>query len=77
MKTDLEAVTIVADKGNSCFCDGLSTSCLMAGLKGAQKLVSRMQKEHPDKHIEALFVDKNDNVTMTNGMKFDSVPEAE
>ena len=77
VKTDLEAVTIVADKGNSCFCDGLSTSCLMAGLKGAQKLVARMQKEHPDKHIEALFVDKNDNVTMTDGMKFDPIPEAE
>ena len=76
-KTDLEAVTIVADKGNSCFCDGLSTSCLMAGLKDAQKLVARMQKEHPDKHIEALFVDKNDNVTMTDGMKFDPIPEAE
>ena len=77
VKTDLEAVTIIADKGNSCFCDGLSTSCLMAGLKDAQKLVARMQKEHPDKHIEALFVDKNDNVTMTDGMKFDPIPESE
>ena len=76
-ETDLEAVTIVADKGNSCFCDGLSTSCLMAGLKGAQKLVARMQEKHPDKHIEALFIDKNDNVTMTDGMKFDPIPEAE
>ena len=77
VETDLEAVTIVADKGNSCFCDGLSTSCLMAGLKDAQKLVARMQEEHPDMHIEALFVDNNDNVTMTDGMKFDPIPEAE
>lgn len=76
-ETDLEAVTIVADKGNSCFCDGLSTSCLMAGLEGAQKLVGRMQKEYPDKHIEALFVDKSDTITMTDGMSFEPIEEAE
>ncbi len=77
VETDLEAVTIVAAKGNSCFCDGLSTSCLMAGLEEARKLVARMQEEHPDKHIEALFVDKNDNITMTDGMNFDPIEEAE
>lgn len=72
-ETDLEAVTIVADKGNSCFCDGLSTACLMAGRDGAQKLIGRMQKAHPEMNIEAAFIDKNDKVTNTEGMKIDPV----
>lgn len=71
--TDLEAVTIVAEKGNSCFCDGLSTTCLMAGSNEAVRIVKELQKRYPEKNIEALFIDRNDNVTKTAGMKLDAV----
>lgn len=73
VRTDLEAVTIVAEKGNSCFCDGLSTACLMAGADGAQRLVKEMQQAHPEMNIEASFIDKNDKVTQTDGMKINPV----
>ncbi|MCQ2547198.1 MAG: FAD:protein FMN transferase [Clostridia bacterium] len=72
-ETDLEAVTIVADKGYSCFCDGLSTACLMAGSDGAMELVKKVQKDNPDMHIEASFIDENDNLTMTDGMVINPV----
>ena len=57
-------------KGNSCFCDGLSTSCLMAGLKDAQKLVARMQKEHPDVDITVGELDDhlNENAYIVPGL---------
>ena len=73
VETDLEAVTIIASKGNSCFCDGLSTSCLMAGLKGAKKLVAYMQETYPEKNIEAVFIDKDDNISMTDGVQLHPV----
>ena len=71
--TDLESVTIVASIGNSCFCDGLSTSCLMAGLDGAKKLVAKMQKKYPERHIEAIFIDKDDSISMTDGITLNPV----
>lgn len=71
--SDIESVTITAAKGNSAFCDGLSTSCLMAGVEGATKLVEAMQKKYPEKQIEALFIDRNDNITKTRGMKLNPV----
>lgn len=73
--TDLEAVTIVADRGYSGFCDALSTACLMAGADGARTLVEKIQKKYPDRHIEALFIDREDNVTETDGMKLNPVEE--
>lgn len=73
--TDLEAVTIVADRGYSGFCDALSTACLMAGADGARTLVEKIQKKYPDRHIEALFIDREDNVTETDGMNLNPVEE--
>lgn len=73
VKTDLESVTIVADKGNSGFCDGLSTACLMAGTDGALNMIKKLQTKYPEKHIEALFVDADDNITKTKGMKINPV----
>lgn len=67
-ETDLEAVTIIADKGNSGFCDGLSTSCLILGKEKAGRLIEKMQEKYPEKHIEAVFIDKDDKVTCTDGV---------
>ena len=66
--TDLEAVTIRAARGNSGFCDGLSTVCLMLGRDKAQALIQTLQKEHPEMKLEAAFIDKNDAMTQTDGM---------
>lgn len=68
VETDLEAVTICAAKGNSGFCDGLSTVCLMLGRDRAQELIETLQKEHPKMQLQAAFIDKNDNMTQTDGM---------
>lgn len=68
-ETDLESVTITAKIGNSAFCDGLSTTCLMLGKEKAQELVARLQQEYPDMELEAAFIDKNDNMVQTDGMK--------
>ena len=66
--TDLEAVTIRAARGNSGFCDGLSTVCLMLGHDKAQALIQTLQEEHPEMKLEAAFIDKNDAMTQTDGM---------
>ena len=66
--TDLEAVTIRAARGNSGFCDGLSTVCLMLGRDKAQALIQTLQEEHPEMKLEAAFIDKNDAMTQTDGM---------
>lgn len=72
-ETDLEAVTLVADKGYSGFCDGLSTACIIAGAEGAGKLIKEVQKEYPEMHLQAVFVDKNDNITKTEGIELNPV----
>lgn len=66
--TDLEAVTIRAARGNSGFCDGLSTVCLMLGRDKAQALIQTLQEEHPEMKLEAASIDKNDAMTQTDGM---------
>ena len=60
-------------KHNSCFCDGLSTTCLMAGSNEAMRIVKMLQKKYPEKNIEALFIDRKDNITVTDGMKLNPV----
>lgn len=67
-QTDLESVTIKAAKGNSGFCDGLSTVCLMLGKDEAKALVERLQKENPQMELEAAFIDKDDHMVQTDGM---------
>ena len=66
--TDLESVTIKADKGNSAICDGFSTICLMYGREKALEFIERMQEEHSDIGLEAAFIDKNDDMVQTEGM---------
>ncbi len=68
VNSDLEAATIRAAEGNSGFCDGLSTVCLMLGRDKAQTLIETLQKEYPEMKLEAAFIDKNDVMTQTDGM---------
>lgn len=67
-ETDLEAVTIVAAKGNSGFCDAISTACLALGKQKAMDLIKSIQNEYPDKNIEASFIDNDGNIVQTEGM---------
>ena len=67
-ESDLEAVTIMAVRGNSAFCDGLSTVCLMLGKDEAMQLVEQLQEEYPDMGLEAAFIDKEDEMVQTEGM---------
>ena len=72
-ETDLEAVTITAVKGNSGFCDSLSTACLILVKEKAHRLVLKLQDEYPQMEIEAAFIDKNDNIAQTDGMNLELV----
>lgn len=67
--TDLESVTIMAAGGNSAFCDGLSTTCLLLGKDRATELVEELRREHPDMGIEAAFIDKDGEMVQTVGME--------
>ncbi len=66
--TDLEAVTITASKGNSGFCDAVSTACLILGRDDAVEFIKRLQQEYPEKNIQASFIDSTGEVTQTDGM---------
>lgn len=66
--SNLESVTITAEKGNSAFCDGLSSICLMLGSERAQELIAILQEKYPDMGLEAAFIDKNDDMVQTEGM---------
>ena len=68
-QTDLESVTLTAKRGNSAFCDGLSTACLILGKEKAQVLVRELQEKYPEMELEAAFIDKNDDIVQTDGMK--------
>lgn len=68
-ETDLEAVTIVADKGNSGFCDAVSTACLILGSKKASQFIEKLQNEYPDRGLEAAFIDNEGNIVQTDGME--------
>ena len=49
--TDVLSVTIIADRGKSADCDGLSTTCLALGMDKGMKLVKSLDG------FEAVFVD--------------------
>ncbi len=54
--TDVLSATIIADKGRSVDCDGLSTSCLALGVEKALQLVQNLDG------IEAILVDTDGKV---------------
>lgn len=66
--SELESVTIRAAKGNSGFCDGLSTVCLMLGEDKAKALIEKLQTERPELQLEASFINKDDELSQTGGM---------
>ena len=54
------SVTILAEKGHSVDCDGLSTSCLALGLEKGQALISKVPG------AEAVFVTTDGTVVTTS-----------
>lgn len=68
-ETDLEAVTIIANKGYSGFCDAISTACLILGKDKAPQFISQIQARYPDRGIEAAFIDNEGNIVQTDGME--------
>ena len=63
--TDVLSVTIIADRGKSADCDGLSTTCLALGMEKGMELVKSLEG------FEALFVDTNGKVEVSgDSIKF-------
>lgn len=69
VESDIEAITIVAAKGNSGFCDALSTACLILGQEDALKLIEKVKAAHPEMEIKASIINKNDKTVTTEGME--------
>ena len=61
--SDVEAVSIMAEDGHSVDCDALSTICLLLGQEKGMELIESLDG------FEASFMDRDDNVTTTDGMK--------
>ena len=57
--SDLNSVTIIADKGHSADCDALSTTCLIEGYKKARELITSLDG------YEAVFVLKDGAIKST------------
>lgn len=64
-ETDLDAVTLIADKGSSADIDALSTTCLIKGADEGMKLI-----ENTD-GVEAIFVLSDGNIRTTDGAGFE------
>lgn len=65
--TDLDAVTLIADKGRSGDIDALSTICLIKGADEGKKLIESMDG------IEGVFVLSDGSVLTTDGAGFEAV----
>ncbi|HHW95496.1 MAG TPA: FAD:protein FMN transferase [Mogibacterium sp.] len=63
VETDLDAVTLVADKGHSMDIDALSTICLIKGAEKGMKFIEKM------KGIEAIFILSDGTVKNTSGIE--------
>ena len=61
VKTDIRSCTIICDSGLNA--DGLSTACFSLGVKKSQKLLKKY-------NAKAVFVDKNNNVYVSDGVEF-------
>lgn len=64
-ETDLDAVTLIADKGSSADIDALSTTCLIKGADEGMKLI-----ENTD-GVEAIFVLSDGSIRTTDGAGFE------
>lgn len=65
VKTDLDAVTLIADKGRSADIDALSTACLIKGSEKGMEFIKGMDG------IEAVFVLSDGSVITTAGAGFE------
>lgn len=63
-KSDLDSVTIVADKGHSMNCDAMSTICLLKGYKEAREFIESIDG------VEAVFVMQDGSIEYTEGSNF-------
>ena len=64
--SDLDAVTLIADKGSSADIDAAATICLIKGLDGARSYL----EEYMD-GVEAVFVLKDGSIVATEGSGFE------
>ena len=67
VETDLDAVTLIADKGRSGDIDALSTICLILGADEGMKLIEKQDG------IEGVFVLSDGSVRTTDGAKLEAV----
>ena len=67
VSTDLDAVTLIADKGRSADIDALSTTCLIKGADEGMKLIEEQDG------IEGVFVLSDGDVRTTAGAGFEAV----
>ena len=63
--TDLDAVTLTAEKGHSMDIDAMSTICLIKGYEEAGKLIEQTDG------VEAVFILHDGTIQQTSGMKFE------
>lgn len=67
VESDVAGVTILGEEGTSGDCDSLATICLILGVDDGLELIEKTEG------FEALFIDKDGNLTKTDG--FDSFHE--
>lgn len=65
VETDLDAVTLVAEKGRSADIDALSTICLIKGAEEGLKIIEN------EEGIEGLFVLKDGSIKKSSGMEYE------
>lgn len=65
VKTDLDAVTLIADKGRSGDIDALSTTCLIMGSDEGMKFIEGIDG------VEAVFVLSDGSILTTDGTGFE------
>ena len=63
VESDLNGVTLVADKGHSVDCDAMSTISLIKGYKEAKKFIDSRDG------VDAIFILKDGSVKTTSGLK--------
>ena len=67
VETDLDAVTLIADKGRSGDIDALSTICLIKGSEEGMELIEKTDG------VEGVFVLSNGDILTTDGAGFEAV----
>lgn len=65
VETELDAVTLIADKGHSADIDALSTICLIKGADEGMKLIKEQEG------VEAVFVKSGGEILTTDGAVFE------